>query len=168
MQCERFGSAAGLRVSWRWRATAHIPSAFLLVHACRRCFRWRLCCARLWNDCFLHGCGWHFGLIVRVRVFSLNRFAVERVDQFAFSCLPYGGDSHEEHRCFVQMPVTTEAILRLLICTFIPPTNDCVQPQQRLTQLVPIRAYASTFMIFGQAGQVALAIFGQSFGYEQY
>jgi hypothetical protein len=66
-----------------------------------------------------------FWAIVHVRVFSLNRFEVERVGQFAFSCLPYGGQSRK-HRCFAQMPVTTEAILRSLIGTFIPPTNEIV------------------------------------------
>jgi hypothetical protein len=90
----RFGSAAGLRAPSRWGSEllhpTSKPSGFLLVHACRRGFRWRLRCARLWNDCFPHGCGWHFRLIVHICVFSINRFAVERVDQFAFSCLPYG------------------------------------------------------------------------------
>jgi hypothetical protein len=63
-------------------------------------------------------------LIVHVCVFSLNRFAVERVDLVRLFLSALWEDSHEELRCFVQMPMTTEAILLLLICTLISPANE--------------------------------------------
>src|SRR5207302_675951 len=64
--------------------------SLLLVHAGRRGFCRRLSCSRLRNNRLAQGRGGHLRLVVDVGVFSLDRFAVERVDQLTLACLPDG------------------------------------------------------------------------------
>src|ERR1700722_4267257 len=63
--------------------------SLLPVHASSLSIRRVLRCSRFWNDGLFHGCGRHVRLVVCVYIFSLNRFAVERIDLLAFPRLPY-------------------------------------------------------------------------------
>ena len=85
--CGSCRAAEIIRVEPRARSIASRPS--LLIHARSRSILRLLCCSRFWNDCLRHGRGWHFRLVFRVRAFSLNRFAIERIDHFASPRLPY-------------------------------------------------------------------------------
>ena len=74
-------------VSFRKQFTA--SESVLPIHAGSRSIRRVLFSSRFWNDGLFHGCGWHVRLVVSVCVFSLNRFAVERIDHFTFPRLTY-------------------------------------------------------------------------------
>lgn len=92
-------------------------------------------------DRLLHSCGWHLRLVIYISVFSLNRFAVEPITHFAFSCLSLWGTVTKsivvlcKCRCRQKQYCDCQ-----LVHDFLPEMRLFSTTQQTPTRLVPIIA----------------------------